>query len=229
MDLCDGTWDVVGVSGESLYGNGRPVVNDFFRDFHITRNVGNDYFSKTKQVLIPFGQPLKALQGVTHGYHTFDGSKKKLQINTPSAGTSQAFTLTVSEQSEFFKTWVFSFNGFSIVCYDPTVDDTYTVDDAKALWESTLNAVLKNYNLKVVVNFVNNVATITVSDLNGQSTKNIKLSASCATQLTPPENQFVQSVSSVPGWVNGSYDVTIYALIHKVFKQHLNQIDAHGV
>ena len=81
-DLGKGTFDIVGVNGESLLGGGREIVVDHHMKA-IKKQWGNDYFHKTKQLLIPFNNIKKAINGSMAGYFQFDQSKMKLKITTP--------------------------------------------------------------------------------------------------------------------------------------------------
>jgi len=80
-DLGTGTMDIIDVNGSSLLGGGRAMVYDNYLD-----NIPwmNNYLKKTKNLLIPFTNPIKALHGILHGYFQFDQSKMKLEITTPS-------------------------------------------------------------------------------------------------------------------------------------------------
>lgn len=86
-NLGEGTFDIVGVNGESIYGAGRPVVYDHHLNNKIRDQWDNDYFKKTNQLIIPFQNIKKGINGSMHGCFKFNQSKIKLKITTPEAST----------------------------------------------------------------------------------------------------------------------------------------------
>ena len=197
----NGTVDIIGVSGESLYGSGRPVNVNYLRDFVVGRKFGNDYFKQTNVLMIPFcDHPHKAFSGVTHGYHDFDGSKKRLQINTPAAGTQAQYDFVFTADTS-------TLTGNLEFVYDGEVSTSRPVGSTDGLLTTTLNNLLGNYGYQAA--YVSDSVTnkhVEFTNLAGQPVRvppkfTVKFTSSVAGEAITSQGF---SAAGVDGWSSGT-------------------------
>lgn len=78
-----GTIDHENVQGRSLFGDGTPVDELFFRRRYPTELFNNDYAKANSVYVVPFSNDLKGvLDGVIDGFHRFRGDRERLRIRT---------------------------------------------------------------------------------------------------------------------------------------------------
>lgn len=78
-----GTIDHENVHGRSLFGDGTPVDELFFRKRYPTELFNNDYALKNSVYVIPFSNNLQGmLNGEIDGFHRFRGERERLRIRT---------------------------------------------------------------------------------------------------------------------------------------------------
>jgi hypothetical protein len=82
-NLRGGTIDILGVSGDSLYGKGRAIQTEYLKDIVVQQHFGTSFIRSGGVHVIPFGDFGGALHGIKDGYHKFDGSKARLEVTTP--------------------------------------------------------------------------------------------------------------------------------------------------
>jgi hypothetical protein len=100
--LNDGTIDILGVSGESLYGKGRAVRADYLKDIVVQQHWGSNFIRNNGVYVIPFSDIGKALHGIIDGDMVFDGSKMRLEITTPAGWANTTYEIRI--YSLYFRT-----------------------------------------------------------------------------------------------------------------------------
>lgn len=224
INLGQGTFVITDVNGASLLGGGRAIVYDHYQDNNIPWQ--NDYFKKTNQLLIPFTHPIKAINGVMHGYHQFDQSKMKLEITTPAAQAA-ATSIAYNVRAVFDASVIgFGFrykNKTSIV-----LGFNANAAQIQANWNSLMNEF--GYNCTAVANDFTAATAIgfTVTTLAGQNVvaeeigelPEMYIQTNNAAPWQPYRQLLNASVSGAQ-WFTGSTacDVHIYSLHHKIVEQ----------
>jgi hypothetical protein len=223
MSLGEGSFDLIGVSGESLYGAGRNVIFNYFNKHIVCEQFGNDFFEKTNFVLVPFCHVKDAFRGITHGLHVFDSSKKRLRIVTPPAGTLEVWTAVFSASAATYIIRVHYENSYVDLAANAT----------PAVMTTNVSNMLSSYGLRAVVTQVAGPpyqVIFTLSTLAGQPIKpssELRVEIAANTGATT-FNSFTKTTQGLDGWLNGTYDVTIYSLYHRnIFQdgQHLKVLD----
>jgi hypothetical protein len=224
--LANGTIDIVGVSGESIYGGGRPVETNYIRKILAPRYVGSDYFGKNSVYPIMFGNFQKAMAGSIDGYQKFDGSKMRLQITTPNTATNAIITWTQSATPTVgafhisyrgAKTRILQFNE-PIVNIESAIDALNTVkeDDIKFSIGSLINAAT---TVSVTVTRKSTGTTYPESMIANDLIHLVPTGSLLATG-TPVTSTSQASTAAVIGWLNtGVYDVSITSLYFKTIHQ----------
>jgi hypothetical protein len=218
MDLVDGSVDVIGVSGDSLYGHGRNVKADYLRYIIAPQFVGSKFFNQAAVYPIIFGDLGKALVGSVDGYHTFTGEKQRLQINTPALGSGSVVTITSNSIPDA---------GSYFVSYKGTVQ-RIPYDATTAGIEVYINGIptIVKDDLKVtVVNSFDSGApcTISIFTKTGQPAEDVVKYFNVWTDATTagtPVQVTENLVDGTSGWINGTYDVFIYSLYFRDIAQH---------
>lgn len=78
-----GTIDHENVHGRSLFGDGTPVDELFFRRRYPTELFNNDFAKKNSIYIVPFSNNLQGmLNGEIDGFHRFRGERERLRIRT---------------------------------------------------------------------------------------------------------------------------------------------------
>ncbi len=102
QSLGDGTIDMLGVSGESLYGAGRPIQAEYLKDIVVSSQSNTTYFSKVNKYVLSFGDLQMAFHGQINGVNKFDGSKGRLSVTTPSTWVGGSYEVSI--YSLYFRT-----------------------------------------------------------------------------------------------------------------------------
>lgn len=220
MDLYNGTFDLIGVSGESLYGGGREVSFEYFNKHIISEQYGNNFFDTTKMLIVPFGNLKDSLSGTSHGLHHFDSTKKRFRINTPAVGTFETYNAVFSASAATY-----------------TVRVSYATSYCEFLGNATdaqitlsVSNMLSSYGLKCEVDITAGPPyqiLFTISTLNGQPIKldENKLVVSMPYNTGATTFNSVTRVQGVNGWINGTYNVVIYSLYHRnIFQDGRNLV-----
>lgn len=225
LDLGDGKIDIVDVNGSSILGGGRSIVYDHYIDQNIAW--ANDYFKKTKQLLISFTNPKKILNGVLHGYHQFDQSKMKLEITTPPAQTVD--TYIDYHIRAVFDPSVLVFRFTYKNKRSPNIPHAATVDQIRASWNSLMNEF--GFQCTGVSNTFTNITNpqFIIKTMTGQNiTKNdfdeipsLEI-FSTNTNSWQPYQLITNQVSSTAQWssVPVPCEINIYSLQLKIIEQN---------
>lgn len=81
-----GTIDHENVHGRSLFGDGTPVDELFFRRRYPTELFNNDFAKKNSVYVVPFSNNLQGmLNGEIDGFHRFRGERERLRLRTGAA------------------------------------------------------------------------------------------------------------------------------------------------
>ena len=81
-----GTIDHENVHGRSLFGDGTPVDELFFRRRYPTELFNNDFAKKNSIYIVPFSNNLQGmLNGEIDGFHRFRGERERLRLRTGAA------------------------------------------------------------------------------------------------------------------------------------------------
>ena len=173
-DLGKGTFDIVGVNGESLLGAGREIVVDHHMD-SIKKQWGNDYFNKTKQLLIPFNNIKKAINGSMAGYFQFDQSKMKLKITTPQQETGTASQVNHGEWNVMLNQVLDNTCMCHLYFRGRRVIVPYNASQADII--TAFNSIMQDYGVQAIAGGTGTFSTATIINIkvtqvaNGQKLK----------------------------------------------------------
>ena len=209
MNLYNGNIDILNTTGDSLYGNGTSVQADYLKNIIVGKHWSNRYFQDTSVYVIPFGDLDKQLSGAIDGHHHFKGNKERLQITTPPVGTpeTQVFTFSLAATG----------GTFQITYKNETTDDlafdATTIVIAAAI--NRLSTVISD-DITVSVNQSPVSLTLTITQSITRQAIKLKNTFSMFSKITNAAgNMFPVTktvTSAVNGWINGTYDVSIYNL-----------------
>lgn len=88
-----GTIDHENVHGRSLFGDGTPVDELFFRRRYPTELFNNDFAKRNSVYVVPFSNNLQGmLNGEIDGFHRFRGERERLRLRTGAAPTPTVVT-----------------------------------------------------------------------------------------------------------------------------------------
>lgn len=222
--LHNGLIDIVGVSGESIYGGGRPAPVDYLQKIVAPRFARSNYFDKCSVNPLFFGNFAKAMQGSIDGYFAFDGSKKRLQITTPQAQTIGGYTWNISAVAT---------KGYYRIGYKECLSREIAWNEIESTVQTIVNNLqsIKDENLSVVITgapYQADNMTILVTR-NGQAVDvqygRFSFHADSIDAITVGTS----TVPAVVGWLNQSYDITLTNLHFKAIHQDGHKLDVTQV
>jgi hypothetical protein len=236
MNLYDGTVDVVGTSGVSIYAGGRPVDNEYLSRVEAPRCVGSQYFRKISVVPIMWGNLAKGLHGSIDGYNRFVGDKNRFEFTTPQAGTAGEIAYTFTSAPANGQVRI----GWRDSQTTLAVQFNTTAQNYSDIMNSLPSVIEDDLEFNFDVPFLGNtVSTATITRRStGQPVHFDRRNALIATRNTLEDagtNEVIANIQSFPvvdaveGWVNGSYDVDIYSLYFRTLHQDQGRIAVEDV
>lgn len=217
-DLSGGSMDVVSPANQSLLGGGTPVAADYLRLVEAGRQFNSNFFKDNCVYPIVWcNDVLSAYAGRSEGYFLFDSTKNQLAITTPGAPTNevQTCTFSIAVTAGTFKV---AWKGVqsTVLQYN---DTPTTIQTAIQAIQTVIDA-----GINVVVNQTPSANTSLTFTITGKSGQPIALYSNfeVSSALTGASSAAVSAsvaltTGSVPGWLNGNYDLQIYSY-------HLSQI-----
>ena len=251
-----GTIDHENVHGRSLFGDGTPVDELFFRRRYPTELFNNDFAKRNSIYIVPFSNNLQGmLNGEIDGFHRFRGERERLRIRTGAAPSDSIVTMYLeNEQDGGFVTGPNA--GDSKNCIEVRykgVQVGYLTDNAINIDAGTGNVVGlqdRSIPLNVLRNKLNSTTylqteNVQVSKIRARIKDSVTLAiryissddanggiltdrtaAPDPLALTPGSNEFIQSVELYVTDLDGQPEIQHGADLPKLFTVRYTKRDA---
>ena len=223
MNIDKGSVDVVREGGTNLFGNGAAVSVEYLKQVIAPKYAGSDYWYRVDMVPIMFGNFGAAIHGAIDGYHRFDGSKKRLIINTPPPQTFGVVQVTQSAvvlQGTF--KFVYKGEKTNPIAYNATAN---TINTALNNLQSVKDDNIKlSIDGPLVISPSFNLVTYSSNLIGSPGNQSVEIPA--LVYIEAGDSTFINSSSSVIvthpviGFPSSStYDITVTSLYFKSIHQ----------